>query len=198
MRTRYGKMIAGTAVLAFAAALAFPALAAAQEKRTAPPPRDERAARMLAREALDLTPEQEKALADFRKARADEAKAFRDEMSKLSAERRELAKDPKANQAKLDALIDKTWKLRAEREKAGFRTRLEMDKIFTPEQREKMRAFRQRLGDRPGLARRMPMGPGRMGFRGPVRNMGRGFGPQRLHRMRLLRDRLRLRLRRIR
>jgi Spy/CpxP family protein refolding chaperone len=198
MRTRYGKMIAGAAVLAFAAALAFPALAAAQEKRPAPPPRDERPARMLAREALDLTPEQEKALADFRKARADEAKAFRDEMTKLSAERRELAKDPKANQAKIDALIDKTWKLRAEREKAGFRTRLEMDKIFTPEQRERMRAFRQRLADRPGLARRTPMGPGRMGFRGPVRNMGRGFGPQRLHRMRLLRDRLWLRQRRIR
>jgi len=192
MRTRYGKMIAGAAVLAFAVALAFPALAAAQEKRTAPPPRDDRPARMLAREALDLTPEQEKALADFRKARAEEAKAFRDEMTKLRAERRELAKDPKANQAKLDALIDKTWKLQAEREKAGFRTRLEMDKIFTPEQREKMRAFRQRLADRPGLARRMPMGPGRMGFRGPGRNMGLGFGPQRLHRMRLLRDRLRL------
>ncbi len=190
MRTRHGKMIAGAAVLAFAAALLFPALAAAQGQRTAPPPRDERPARMTAREALDLTPEQEKALEGFRKARADEAKAYRDEMSKLAAERRELAKDPMANQAKLDALIDKTWKMRAEREKATFRNRLEMDKIFTPEQREKMKGVRQRLADRPGLAGRMPMGRGRMAFRGPGRMMGRGFGPQRLHRMRILRDRL--------
>lgn len=189
MRTRYGKMVAGAALLAFTVALVFPALAAAQDPRHAPPRRDERPARMMAREAIDLTPEQEKALADFRKARADEAKAFRDQMEKLGAERRELAKDPEANRAKLDALIDKTWKMRAEREKAAVRNRLEMDKIFTPEQREKMRAFRQRLADRPGLARRMPMGPGRMGMRAPGRFMGPGFGDPRLHRMRVLRGR---------
>lgn len=193
MRTRYGKMIAGAAFLAFAVALVFPALAAAQDPKQAPPRRDERPARMMAREALDLTPEQEKALADFRKARADESKAFRDEMEKLRAERRELVKDPKANQAKLDALIDKTWKMRAEREKRGLRNRQEMDKIFTPEQLEKMRAFRGRLGDHARMARRMPMGPGRMAFRGPGRMMGRGFGDPRLHRMRILRGRLGLR-----
>lgn len=193
MRTRYGKMIAGAAFLAFAVALVFPALAAAQEKQTAPPRRDERPARMMAREALVLTPEQEKALADFRKARADEAKAFRDEMDKLRAERRELAKDPQANQAKLNALIDKTSKLWAEREKAAIKSRLERNKIFTPEQLEKMRAFRGRLGDRARMARRMTMGPGRMAFRGPGLMMGRGFGDPRLHRMRILRGRLGLR-----
>lgn len=192
MRARYGKMVAGAAFLAFAVALVFPVLAAAQEKQTAPR-RDERPARMLARDALDLTPEQEKALADFRKARADEAKAFREEMEKIRAERRELAKDPQANQAKLNALIDKASKLRAEREKAAIKNGLERNKIFTPEQLEKMRALWGRLGFRARMARRVPMAPERMGMRAPGRFMGPGFGDPRLHRMRILRGRLGLR-----
>ncbi|MCK7527623.1 MAG: hypothetical protein MZV64_63445 [Ignavibacteriales bacterium] len=44
--------------------------------------RSERPGRMFAREALDLTPDQEKALAEFRKARAGERETFRDEMSR--------------------------------------------------------------------------------------------------------------------
>lgn len=190
MRTRSVKMIVGAAALAFAAALILPTLASAQAQRPAPPPRDERPARMLAREALDLTPEQEKALGDFRKARSEESKAFRDEMSKLLAERRELAKDPQANQAKLNALIDKMAKMRAEREKAAIKNGLERDKIFTPEQREKMKALRERMARRPMMARRAAMGPGRLGLRGPGRFMGPGFGQGRLARMRNLRSRL--------
>ena len=190
MRTRSVKMIAGAAALAFAAALILPAIASAQGQRPAPPPRDERPARMLAREALDLTPEQEKALADFRKAREEETTAFHDEMSKLLTERRELAKDPQANQAKLNALIDKVAKLRAEREKAAIKNGLERDKLFTPEQREKMKTLRERLARRPMMARRTALGPGRPGLRAPGRFMGPGFGQGRLARMRNLRSRL--------
>jgi Spy/CpxP family protein refolding chaperone len=189
MRKTSIKLIIGAAAVAFVAALIFPAFAAAQEAKAAPPARSERPGRMLAREALDLTPEQEKALADFRKARADEAKAFRDEMSKLREEMRGLAQDPKANQAKLDALIDRTAKLRAEREKAGFRNRIARDKIFTPAQLEKMQTLRQRLANRPGMARRGAWGIGRMGVRGPGRFLAPGFGRERLARMRALRAR---------
>jgi Spy/CpxP family protein refolding chaperone len=189
MKARSVKTIVGAAALAFTAALIFPALASAQGRRPAPPPRDERPARLLAREALDLTPEQEKALADFRKAREEETKASRDEMSKLLTERRELAKDPQANQAKLNALIDKMSKLRAEREKAAIKNGLERDKIFTPEQREKMKALRERMARRPMMAGRMALGAGRLGLRGQGRLMGPGFGPGRLARMRALRAR---------
>lgn len=198
MRTTSTRLIIGAAAVAFVAALIFPAFAAAQEAKTAPPARPERPARMLAREALDITPEQEKALAEFRKARAEEARAFREEMSRLRDERRELTRDPQANQGRLDALIDRTAKLRAEREKAGFRNRIARDKIFTPGQLEKMRGFRQRLADRPGMARRGPMAFGRMGVRGPGRLMAPGVGPERMARLRALRHRQLLRHWRIR
>jgi Spy/CpxP family protein refolding chaperone len=189
MRKTSIKLIIGAAAVAFAAALIFPAFAAAQEAKTAPPARPERPARMLAREALDITPGQEKALAEFRKARMEEARAFREEMSKLREEMRGLARDPQANQAKLDALIDRAAKLRAEREKSGFRNRIARDKIFTPGQLEKMRGFRQRLADRPGMARRGAWGVGRMGVRRPGRFMAPGLGRERLARMRALRTR---------
>jgi len=162
MRTTSKRPIIGAAAVALAAAGLLPCLAAAQEARIPPPRRWERPARMLVREALDLTPEQEKSLADLRKSRMEERRAFREEISKLRSEMRGLAQDPKANQAKLDALIDKTSKLRAGREKAAFRNRIARDKIFTPEQLEKIKAFRERLADRRGRGWREPMGRGRM------------------------------------
>jgi Spy/CpxP family protein refolding chaperone len=162
MRTTSKRLIIGAAGAVLAAAVLFPFVAAAQEAQAPPPPRRERPAMMHAREALELTPEQEKALAEFHKARIEERRAFRDEMFKLRSEMRGLAQDPKANQAKLDALIDKTSKLRAGREKAAFRNRIERDKIFTPEQLEKMKVFRERLAFRQERGWRGPMGRGRM------------------------------------
>ena len=179
MRTTSRKTIVRAAALAFLAAWLLPAFAAAQEAQTPPPAAQERPARMLAREALGLTPEQEKALTEFRKAREQERTAFRDEMAKIRAERRELVRDPRANQAKLDALIDRAAKVRAEREKAGLRNRIERDKIFTPEQLERMKAFRERLGDRAG----------RLAWRRPGRLLGPGFRAERLARLRALRHR---------
>jgi Spy/CpxP family protein refolding chaperone len=187
MRKTSVKLIIGAAALAFAAALVLPALAAAQETKAAPPAAKDRPARMAARGALDLTPEQVKALEEFRKARTEEQRAFREEMAKLGTEMRELAKDPQANQGKLDALIDRTARLRAEREKAAFRDRIERDKIFTPDQREKMRAFRQRLAERPLRLGRGALGAGRLGFARQGRFLGPGGRPGRLVRARALR-----------
>lgn len=154
----------------FLAAVLIPAFVTAQETQASPPAGKKPPVKMGPRESLGLTAEQEKALEEFRKARRDESRAFRDEMQKMRGEMRELAKDPQANEAKIDVLIDKTAQLRAERAKAAFKHRGEVEKIFTPEQLEKMRAFRGGLMDRPGQA-----GPGRMGFRGP--RMGRFMGP---------------------
>jgi len=164
----------------FLAAILAPAFITAQETQAPPPAGKKPPVKMGPREALGLSPEQEKALETFRKARMDENRAFREEMMKLRGEMRELAKDPKTGEAKINGLIDKTAELRAERTKAAFRNRAEVEKIFTPEQLEKMKAFRGRLMDRPGMAGRGRMGFGRMGFRGPGRFMGPGFGMRRM------------------
>jgi len=168
----------------FLAAILTPAFITAQEAQAPPPGVKNPPARTQPREALGLSPEQEKALEAFRKARMDENRAFREEMMKLRSEMRELAKDPKAGEAKINGLIDKTAQLRAERAKAAFKHRGEVEKIFTPEQLEKMRAFRARAMDRPEMAGRGRMGFGRMGFRGPGlgRFMGSGFGMRRMGR----------------
>jgi Spy/CpxP family protein refolding chaperone len=147
----------------FLAAILAPVFITAQEAQAPPPGGKNPPAKMQPCEALGLSPEQEKALATFRKARMDENRAFRDEMQKLRGEMRKLAKDPKAGEAKIDGLIDKTAQLRAERAKTAFRNRAEVEKIFTPEQLEKMIGFRG-----PGLGRFMGPGFG-------MRRMGR-FG----------------------
>ncbi|MBP7706330.1 MAG: periplasmic heavy metal sensor [Candidatus Aminicenantes bacterium] len=179
MRARTVRATRLAAVLALLAALVLPVLALAQD---APPARPERPGRLLARQALDLTPGQEKALAEFRRARSEERRAFREEMAKVRGEMRGLMADPEANRAKIEGLIDRTARLRAEREKAALGHRAERDRIFTPEQREKLRAFRENREARrefvrgramraPGRARReafrdralrhRPAGPGR-------------------------------------
>ncbi len=195
MTTRSGKMIVGAAAFAFAAAWLIPSLAAAQEAKAAPPAANERPGRMLAREALDLTPDQEKALAEFRKARTGERRAYRDEMSETREEIRGLAADPEANRAKIEALIDRASRLRAEHEKAAFRHRVDRDKIFTPDQRDKMKAFRESLATRRGIAGRGALGIGHPGLRGPGRLMRPGFEGGRA-RARMLRGRPGLRWRR--
>jgi Spy/CpxP family protein refolding chaperone len=172
-----------TAVL-FPAAILAAAFIMAQEAKAPGPGGKNPPARTRLREALGLSPEQEKALETSRKERMDENRAFREEMMKLRGEMRELAKDPEANEAKINGLIDKTAGLRAERAKAAFKHRGEVEKIFTPEQLKAMEAFRARAMDRPGIPGRRWMGFGRMGFRGPRmgRFMGPGFGMRRMGR----------------
>jgi len=177
------RFIRVTAALFLAAVLA-PAFLTAQDAQAPPPGGKNPRAKMPPREALGLTPEQEKSLEEFRKARMEENRAFRDEMMKVREEMRALAKDPKANEARINGLIDKRAKLQAERAKAGFKNRAAVEKIFTPEQLEKLKAFRARFEGRPGLPGPGRMGFGRMGFRGP--GMGRfggaGFGMRRMGR----------------
>lgn len=175
MNIRWNRTAVPVAAALFLAALLTPAVLAAQDPHTPPPPGQKPPARMLPREALGLTPDQEKAIGEFRKARMEENRAFREEMRKSREEMRGLAQDPKADQKKIDGLIDKQAKLRADRAKAGFRNRAAFEKMFTPEQLEKMKAFRARFEGRPGPAGRgWHRGPGR-GYRpmGPYRHFRR-------------------------
>jgi len=171
---------------AFLAALLVPALLAAQESTQPGRPGRARMERPRPLADLGLTPEQTKALEDFRKARRDEGQAFREGMGKLRVEMRELAKDPKANQARIDALIDKMAGLSAERRKAAFRTRAERDKIFTPEQLEKLKTIRSRFAGRERLAGR---GAARLGRPGEGRTAWFRSDMRRLARLRALRHR---------
>jgi len=168
------------------AALLAP-LASAQEDPQPAKPGQERLerARPLA-ERLGLTAEQEKALEALRQARGDESRAFRDEMAKIRDEVRALRRDPEANRAKLEALIDRGARLRADRAKSALRARSERTKIFTPEQMEKLKSLRSRALRRDRLAGRGYPGPDRMGA-------GRGLGlrsnPRAMARLRALRYR---------
>lgn len=125
--------------------------------------------------SLNITPEQKAKLDDFRKARREERKASFEQMSKLRTDLRELMKDPQANEKKIDGLIDEMSKFRASHMKSAIKSSLEMKKIFTPEQLEKMKDFRTRMGSRMGMRR------GRDGWRGwrmrPHRGFGWGPGP---------------------
>ena len=177
-----------TAALFLAAVLSASYLAA-QDPQAPPPAGKTPPAKMLPRDALGLTPEQEKALEEFRKTRMEESRAFRDEMSKIREEMRGLAKDPTANEKKINSLIDKRAKLQADRYKAGFKNRAARAKIFTPEQLERMKAFGAGFEGRPGFAGRgrMGMGPMRYPDAGMGRHRGPGYGFRPMYRYRSFR-----------
>ncbi len=99
---------------------------------------------------LDLTPEQKAKLEELRKAGAEERKAQFEKMRTLREDMRAAMKDPEANAAKINGLIDEMAKLRADQMKRGLARRLEMKKIFTPEQQEKLAKLRDRMDDRRG------------------------------------------------
>ena len=136
---------------------------------------------------LQLTPEQEAKLKEMQKARQEAQTAFRDQMRKLRGELAPLLKDPKADQNKINGLVDQIAKLGAERTKKALADRNPLQRILTPEQLEKlknapprMRGLGGMMGLRPGQG--AGMGPGRMGaMRGRMMQsdlgMGRGMLP---------------------
>ncbi len=138
---------------------------------------------------LKLTPEQIQKINDVQKSRQDEQKSFRDQMQKLRGDLRPLLRDEKADQGKMNGLIDQIAKLGADRAKRVLAGRGGLQKILTPEQADKLKnappAMRQRLMN---FFRGQGMGPGGlgqpgMGMRGPGMQgrgqgqmMGRGMG----------------------
>jgi Spy/CpxP family protein refolding chaperone len=109
------------------------------------------------KDALQLTPEQEKKLEEFRQARLDETKAYGEKMAPMRDELRKLMGDPKADEQKINNLIDQMAKLRADRMKALYQSKKTWEKIFTPEQLKKLQEYRQDFKLQPE-ARRDRMG----------------------------------------
>jgi Spy/CpxP family protein refolding chaperone len=114
-------------------------------------------------EFLNLTPEQKAKLEEFRKSGAEERQAHFEKMRKFREDMRAAMEDPEANEGKINGLIDEMAKLRAEQMKRGLARKMEMKKIFTPEQQEKLSKLRDRTAERRGgrLSR------GRRGFERP-------------------------------
>ncbi len=151
---RYAVIAALVALVAFGSA-AFAQDKPAEKPKIAAPAAPAPMARM--KDALQLTPEQQAKLQEFQKARQAENQAFGDQMKKLREEMQALRQADKPESAKMNGLIDQIFKLQAERAKAGIKNAQEREKIFTPEQLEKMKN-------------------GRMGMRGPGQGMAPGMG----------------------
>lgn len=139
----------------------------AQEKQQAPEPKASTG--RLTRNPLDLTADQQAKLEATRKAYQAQSQAFQDEMKKLRDEFRSLRDDPKADPKKVDALVDRMAKIRADRMKASIRHRRDFESILTAEQRDKMTKLHDRLREHRDRSR----GFGAMLWN---RGFGRGFG----------------------
>jgi Spy/CpxP family protein refolding chaperone len=175
MKTKIRQKIVAVAAAALLVGVLWPLTVAAQQ---APPdkPQAQQRSRMgpmgrMGREALNLTPDQEKKLQEFRDARMKDREAFRDQMMKMREDMRTLMKDPKANSAKIDGLIDQMFKMRADQAKSAFKDREALKSIFTPEQLEKMKEMRGAFRGGPGFA-----GRGRFGFAGSGMGFRMGMG----------------------
>jgi len=104
----------------------------------------DRPTRLILRDALGLTPDQEARLQELRKAQIERVQAFREKMGKM----------------------------RTEHMKSALRHKLDVEKIFTPQQLEKMKTYKGSLMNRRGASGGRHMGRpfGRRGDR-----MGRPF-----------------------
>jgi Spy/CpxP family protein refolding chaperone len=165
------KYFAGLMILGMLGGAAFlgaqekPAPAQAPKAKPAPTAPAQRGQMPLERlkNALGLTDDQAAKLQESRKAQQEAQKGFREQMQKLRGELAPLLKDPKADAAKVNGLIDQMSKLGADQAKKGFQERGALAKILTPDQLVKFQSFRG------GMA----MG---MGMRGGM-GMGRGIAP---------------------
>jgi len=152
------KVFMMTVIVAFMVGVLPMALSGQSDK----PEKMMRPGRALLKDALQLTPEQEAKIEEFSKARQEESRAFREKMRQMRENLRELMADPKADEKKVNSLIDEIAKLRGDRMKAQFKNRKEWEKILTPEQLKKLQDYRQDFRLREHLLR----GPrGRMAIR---------------------------------
>ncbi|MGB8952282.1 MAG: Spy/CpxP family protein refolding chaperone [Candidatus Aminicenantales bacterium] len=173
--------------LVFVTGVLFLALSVAAQPQTDPKaPKPAPKDRVALKEYLQLSPEQEAKLAEFRKVRAEERNAAREQMAKIRSELRTLLRDSKADQSKVDGLIDQLSQLQANRFKTMLQHRKEWEKILTPEQLDKLKDLREKMSQR-RILRQKRMERGR--FFGPrsrfhgqgrftphFRNRGRGAG----------------------
>ncbi|MBN2199938.1 MAG: Spy/CpxP family protein refolding chaperone [Candidatus Aminicenantes bacterium] len=134
---------------------------------------------------LDLTPEQEAKLKEMRAARMKESREHVEKMRKMREDLRSAAADPKADPKKIDALVDEMHRRMADQMKSRIEFRKDMEKVFTPEQIEKLknaRFRRERMSRASRFMRRPERFPGMMGpshFGWDRFSWGRGYRPGR-------------------
>jgi Spy/CpxP family protein refolding chaperone len=133
------------------------------------------------KDALQITPEQEAKLKEHRKAVGEQQKAFAEQMKKVREEMQTLRKDgAAADLSKTNSLIDRMYKVQADRAKAQAKNRADRAKIFTPEQLAKMKQgapmLQGRMGQGQGMAQGMMRGQAMRPGMGPMMNRGRMMG----------------------
>jgi Spy/CpxP family protein refolding chaperone len=184
--------------LAFAALAAFVGFglcaAAQDQQKTVPPDKPDRPGpHAWLKEALKLTPEQEAKIREFHQARMADRKALEDQMSQIRDGMRALRQNGTIDPAKMNPLIDRMFKLRADQAKAMLQKSLEWRKIFTPEQLEVLKEAAPRFQRRLRMMRnrfrwgrgwmmrgrdfdRVPREPGPEPGMDPERDPGEGLG----------------------
>jgi Spy/CpxP family protein refolding chaperone len=172
---KYLKAIMIVSVLVFGLSLMAQNRPAPAEKAQKPAPAAQARLERL-KNWLNLTPEQVTKLNDLRKAQAEEQRTFRQQLQKLRGEIGPLLKDPKADQAKINALVDQITKLAGDRIKKSLQNGKELEKIFTPEQFQKFRQLRNRPAPQ-RFMRGRGMGPMAMGPRGQFMPQGQFMQP---------------------
>jgi Spy/CpxP family protein refolding chaperone len=95
----------------------------------------------------DLSAGQQKRLADLRERNQRAAVERRAELRLATMDLRRLMRDGSADQAEIDAQIDRIAGMRAELRKARAATMLEMRSVLTPEQLERWRSDRMGMWD---------------------------------------------------
>jgi hypothetical protein len=97
---------------------------------------------------LDLTPEQESKLKEFRKMRQEERKEFQRKMREVRKKMAPMMRDPEANEKAIQGLYQEIAKLRSGHLAEVIMQKKEIKKILTPEQLEKLEKAKKRITQR--------------------------------------------------
>lgn len=122
---------------------------------------------------LDLTPEQESKLKEFRKMRQEERREFQSKMREVRKKMAPMMGDPEANEKAIQGLYQEIAKLRSGHLTQVILHKKEIKKILTPEQLEKLEKAKKRIVQRRRFQRNRFLGSGGFSRSGRFRQMGR-------------------------
>ncbi len=128
---------------------------------------------------LDLTPEQESKLKEFRKMRQEERREFQSKMREVRKKMAPMMRDPEANEKAIQGLYQEIAKLRSGHLTQVIMHKKEIKKILTPEQLEKLEKAKKKIEQRRRFQRNRSIGRGGSSRRGRFQQMGRMRFPRR-------------------
>jgi Spy/CpxP family protein refolding chaperone len=120
--------------------------------------------RMMAFEKLNLTEEQQDAIAALQKEHLSQGIDNKQAMRKLRKEGSELRRAQNPDKAKAYALVDQTVKLKADWQKRTFDHHMKMRAVLTDEQKLKLKEMKEHMKDKRGH-----------GFKKDKRGHGQGY-----------------------